>query len=230
MLTVALPFGVEPHPGNPLLFRDDRGGSVRARLRHATADIHERLHLHPEFAGLMAQTLTLPRYAALLGRLYGFHAPLERRLGAAYADTNGNPDGDINPVIRERAHLLRTDLLDLGVSDAAIAALPVCGKLPALYTLEQRAGCLYVIEGAGLGGAAMARRLNYLLGPESLSGRRFFLGWADPDPMPWAGFCRWLEAMAAHADEPEIIVSARRTFEAIEQWLRPGDGTGDDNV
>jgi heme oxygenase len=176
----------------------------------------------------MAQTLTLPRYAALLGRLYGFHAPLERRLGAAFADTNGNLDGGINPFLRENAHLLRTDLLDLGVSDFAIAALPVCGKLPALDTPERLAGCLYVIEGAGLGGTAIACRLNYLLGPESRSGRRFFLGRFDPDPMPWPRFCRWLEAMAAHADEPEIIASARRTFEAMEQWLHSGDGPGND--
>jgi heme oxygenase len=196
---------------------------VRARLRHATAEIHIRLHRHSAFAALMAGVLTMSGYIEMLGRLYGFHAPLERGFNAAFADTNSNLAGDINPVIRERAHLLRADLLYLGVPEAVIGALPVCRTLPSLVTPEQRAGCLYVIEGAGLGGAAMARGLDYLLGSSSRTGRQFLCG-LDPDPMPWGGFCRWIEAVAEHTNAPEIIASARRTFEAMEQWLCTGDG------
>jgi heme oxygenase len=157
LIAVVSPVEVESHPGNPLWFLDDRGGPVRARLRQATADIHERLHRHPGFAALTARVLTVSAYA-------------------------------------------------------------------------ESAGCPYVLEGAGLGGAAMARGLDYLLGPERRSGRRFFLGRNDPDSVPWPGFCRRLEAMADHADTAEIIASARRTFEAMELWLSPRDDPGHDNV
>ena len=199
---------------------DSRCGPMRARLRHATADIHETLHHNPRFAKLMAGLLSRPGYIALLERLYGFHAPLERELRAS---ATGNIHGQIDPVIREKAHLLRLDLRDLGVAEGEIDAVPLCRALPALATPEQRAGCLYVIEGAGLGGAAMANKLDYLLGDTNRAGRQFFIGRSDPDPMPWPHFCRWLELWAPRADGLAIVASARRTFEAMEQWLRTSD-------
>jgi heme oxygenase len=223
-----MPFRVQPHSRNSLWSHDDSGGPMRARLRHATAGSHERLHRHPGFATLTAGALTISGYVELLGRLYGFHAPLERKLRATFANMNTN--GEINPVVRETAHLLRADLLDLAVSEAGIEALPICQTLPSLATPEQRAGCLYVIEGAGLGGAAMARGLDYLLGPSGHTGRQFLRGRRDPDPMAWPDFCRWLEVMSANADTPEIIASARRTFDAMELWLRPRDTPGESNV
>ena len=207
-----------------LLIRHECAGPMRARLRNATNDVHLRLHRLPPFAALVTGELTVSGYAALLGRMYGFHAPLERSLEAVFAAANGAPPYHITPVARANAFLLRTDLLDLGVSEAEADALPQCETLPSLATMEQRAGCLYVIEGARLGGAAMANALDYLLGSERRACRQFLSGQLDPDPMPWPHFCRWLEAMAEHADQSAIIASARHTFEAMEQWLSQDDG------
>ena len=216
--------GVDTDEARPANSPDHRCGPMRARIRHATSDIHESLHRHPGFADLMAGVLTVPGYIALLERLYGFHSPLERGLRAASVGANGDTAGHINPIIREKAHLLRSDLLDLGVSELEIEAIPLCRSLPALATPEERAGCLYVIEGAGLGGAAMAHKLDYLLRGPSRSGRQFFMGRPYPDPMPWPDFCRWLEVWAIHADVSAITLSARRTFEFMDRWLRADDG------
>ena len=153
---------------------------------------------------------------------YGFHSPLERRLSTAFADANGDPAGQINPVIREKAHLLLSDLVDLGVSQSEIDAIPLCGVLSTLATPEERAGCLYVIEGAGLGGIAMARQLDFLPGGHSRGGRQFFMGRPHPDLLPWPDFCRWLEDWSAHANGPAIVLSAKNTFESMAQWLRAG--------
>ena len=50
----------------------ERCGPMRERLRLATRDIHESLHRHPGFADLMAGTLSMSGYIALLERLVRF--------------------------------------------------------------------------------------------------------------------------------------------------------------
>jgi heme oxygenase (biliverdin-IX-beta and delta-forming) len=201
-------------------------GPVRARLRHATADIHENLHQHPAFTRLMAGILTMPEYSALLGRLYGFHWPLEISLRAVSGRQLGEPVGPIDPATRKTALLLHADLLHLGVSQPEIDAIPLCDALPAIASPEEVVGCLYVIEGSGLGGKVMARKLDRLLGAHDRAGRQFLMGQAEADPLHWPLFCRWLEAWAAGRDLVAITRSARRTFESMETWLR----SGDDNV
>jgi signal transduction histidine kinase/heme oxygenase len=191
-------------------------GPMRTRIRRETSEIHARLHELPEFVRLMAGNMTMPAYIALLGRLYGFHLPLELGL-------RDNASGPIDPIVREKSQLLRTDLNCLGVSKSDIDAIPLCVSLPPLTSPEELVGCLYVIEGAGLGGTVMARRLDYLLGDQGTGGRQFLIGRPAPDPLPWPEFCRLLEACAEHADPDVIGGSARRTFESMEQWLRTGD-------
>ena len=195
-------------------------GPAQAALRLATADIHEALHRHPAFSGLMRSDLTFRGYASLLGRLWGFHAPLERSLRtgpdplAAWIDLEA----------REKAYLLRADLGALGMSNAEIDALPVCETLPPMQSPDNVVGCLYVLEGAGLGGAVLARKLDCHLGRDNPAGRRFFVGRPDPDPMPWPAFCRLLEAFAEQGDLAQIACGARRTFHAMALWLNRDDG------
>jgi heme oxygenase len=197
-------------------------GTVRARLRRATADSHERLHRHTGFVRLMTGVLTLPEYAVLLAHLYGFHRPLEARLRAA-AGRIGNPADPVESVIPRKAYLLRTDLLHLGIPEAAIRNIPMCDALPAITSPEQLMGCLYVLEGAGLGGIVMARALDRLLDNHDQTCRLFLMGGPDPDPGRWPKFCRWLEARADGRDIAAIERSARRSFECMERWLRSGD-------
>ena len=192
-----------------------RLGTARAVLQHATLDIHESLHHLPGFVRLSAGTSTLAQYSALLQRLLGFHAPLERALRAGA--------GVVATREREKAHLLRSDLLDLGVSQSRILAIPQCQSLPAVTSRDEIWGCLYVIEGAALGGKVIARKLDTLLGTRSDTGRRFFLGRPEPDPLPWPDFCRLLEWHASRGDLAAITASARRTFESLALWLGQKD-------
>jgi heme oxygenase (biliverdin-IX-beta and delta-forming) len=198
-------------------------GPVRARLRHATADIHESLHRQPVFIRLMAGVLTMPEYSALLGRLYGFHTPLEISLRTVSDGLLGEPVGPIDPTTRETALLLQGDLLHLGVSRPEIDAIPLCDALPAVASPEEIVGCLYVIEGSRLGGKVMAQKLDRLLGDQGRAGRQFLMGQPEPDPMRWPAYCRWLEAWAEQRDLAAIAAGARRTFESMERWLRLGE-------
>jgi heme oxygenase len=192
--------------------------TARAQLRQATADIHETLHQHPGFGRLMSGSLTLAEYFKLLARLYGFYNPLEYALSIAQPRLYS----PIDLKAREKAHLLRADLITIGMSESKIDALPLCRTIPKIWSSDHIMGCLYVVEGAGLGGSVMAGRLNHLLGGGNPAGRQFFLGRIDPDPLPWTKFCQLLEAYSEEGDLAEILVSARRTFRAMARWLNKG--------
>jgi heme oxygenase len=193
-------------------------GVARARLRSETADTHERLHRHPGFSGLLRGSLTKAQYSSLLARLYGFHCPLERSLRAIPA----NMTSGIDLLEREKAHLLHADLVAVGVSGREIDLLPVCKALPEICSPGALIGCLYVIEGAGLGGSILAKKLDFLLGPEVISGRRFFLGRTSPDSLPWGVFCGLLETCASDGNLDHIFDGAHKTFDAFELWLNEG--------
>ena len=60
--------------------------------------------------------------------------------------------------LRARSELIESDLLALGLSRREIAELPRCTDLPRLSCPEDLAGCLYVLEGACLGGQVIAPR------------------------------------------------------------------------
>jgi len=206
--------------GDVLALRVGPPGPAQAALRLATGDIHEALHRHPGFSRLLRNDLSLPDYIALLGRLWGFHAPLARLL-RNWQEILA-PRIDLR--VLDKSHLLSADLAALAMSKTATDALPVCEKLPLFQSADHVVGCLYVLEGAGLGGAVLARKLDHHLGRNSTAGRRFFLGRLDPDPMPWPDFCRFLEAFAEQADIAQIACGARRTFQAMALWLNRDDG------
>jgi heme oxygenase len=209
---------LEPRVGR--LGRDAWTCAARTELRRTTADIHETLHRHRGFAELMQGSLTMPEYSRLLGCLYGFHHPLE----CAFRAMPAGAVGSLDLASREKAHLLRADLIAVGMSEAKINSLPLCPFLPEMRSLGDIVGCLYVVEGAGLGGNVIARRLDYLLGCGGVAGRRFFLGRPDPDPLPWSDFCQWLETCAQAGHLAEIVGSAGRCFEAIAKWLNRSGG------
>jgi len=197
-------------------------GPAQTELRRVTGTIHESLHRHEGFAQLLKGRLTASGYTTLLSRLYGFHYPLERALRAA-------PEGILGGIpsaSREKVHLLRADLKSLGVSEAEIAALPLCRSVPSLHMKEHVFGCLYVVEGAGLGGQVLARKLDRLLGVGHIAGREFFQGRPEPDPLPWPVFCRLLEECAADGEIDEIAGTARRTFASLALWLNAVDDYG----
>lgn len=186
--------------------------TARDALRHATQDIHERLHGHIVFRRLLRQSITHDEYRALLARLYGFHRPLEIAL-SAHADVR--PDLEMGR--RRRAHLLIADLKALGLGHADIAAMPLAAMPPRLDDPGRFLGSLYVREGAMLGGRVLASKLDDLLGP-GRHGRRFFAG-RDHDTALWRGCCAAFEAAAEAGHLKAMTAAARETFEVFESWI-----------
>lgn len=189
---------------------------IHAMLKHGTAAEHEELERKLDF---LLGPIERDRYEALLGRLYGFHAPVEASLAAI---SGGGLPADLAD--RRRAHLLADDLRHLGWDDGAIARLPAAGDLPPLRSTAEALGCLYVLEGSTLGGRIIGDHLARSLGLRPGSGASYFRGRGDATVPMWVGFLRHLEGWGAgRGDGAEIVASARRTFQCLDRWLTEGD-------
>jgi len=122
--------------------------------------------------------------------------------------------------LRTRTALLESDLRSLRLSARQIDDLPRCADLPRLSCLEDLAGCLYVLEGACLGGQVIAPALRERLGVTEDSGASFFTGDGKESGARWRAFVAWLEGRAlAGAATDEIVASARATFLAFARWV-----------
>ena len=189
---------------------------LRARLREATADIHERLHGHPGLGAAASGVMARDDYRQLLIRLWGFHKAFEIALEAAV----GSLRLDIELAARARAPMLEEDLRALGLSAGEIAALPRCDQVFRPRDGAEFFGALYVVEGSTLGGLHIARALSGLFGGAEGEGRRFFLGYGARHGAMWRGFLEQLDAFAGdEADELAAVAGAVRTFADFETWM-----------
>ena len=112
--------------------------------------------------------------------VHGDYGPVEAALAqlAAAGPPLGFP-------LRARAALIESDLLALGASRPELTDLPRCADLPRLSCREDLAGCLYVLEGACLGGQVIAPVLKRRLGLAKGSGASFFAGDAEATAARW---------------------------------------------
>jgi heme oxygenase len=185
---------------------------VRQHLKRATADLHRRLETD---LLLLDPDLSLDRYRRILGYFFGFYAPIEGGVARVASAVPG-----LGLPLRARTGLIESDLLSLGWSCREVAELPRCTELPPLSRPEELAGCLYVLEGACLGGRVIAPALRERLGVAADSGASFFIGAAERTPARWRVFLAWLEGLVqAGAPTAAIVASARATFLAFACWV-----------
>jgi heme oxygenase len=147
-------------------------------------------------------------YVEHLSRLLGFYEPFEAALATAM-------DGGSWPTSPSRSDLLRRDLADLGVGASAVRDLPRCGSLP-LVSDETLPGCLYVYEGASLGGQVISRHLR-----RSLGGTRalaFYHCDAGTRERQWKAFCASLERTRIPSLDA-AAASAVSVFLALGDWM-----------
>ena len=191
-----------------------RGASpLHAKLRHATASLHQELETHLD---LLSPNLSRRGYGRVLEILYGYYLPLEAGLASLAAVTAGPA-----LVLRARAPLLARDLLVTGLAQRDIAQLSRCTALPQLCRREQLAGCLYVLEGACLGGQIVTRALGEKLQLTKDAGLAFFSGEGPRTGARWAAFLAWLDDLASDGAQGEHIVqSACETFQTLAGWVK----------
>jgi heme oxygenase len=199
---------------------------ILKRLKLATSARHTALE---DQLPLMRSDLSCEEYRQFVGRFFGFYAPLETLLMAS----NHWQLLGFDYAARQKTPRLVQDLLALGGSAVELAAIPRCTNLPALTTPEQLLGCLYVIEGATLGGRIITRQLQTQLGLNPESGGAFFEGYGGQTGPHWKAFCTMLTNNADQNDgysadcsanenrQGAIVAGANHTFETLTHWLFP---------
>ena len=197
------------------------GDSERERLVHAPLHLRlrrETVHQHETLERrlhLLEPGLSLQRYRLVLQSFHGFYAPVEDELSRLVATP-----ASLGFPLRRRADLLARDLLTLGLSHFDIAGLPRCADLPRLCRTEHLAGCLYVLEGACLGGQIIAKALRGRLPLTNDHGLAFFVGDGSGTGARWRLVLRWLEdLMRRGAVGDEIVAAARETFCSLDSWV-----------
>jgi heme oxygenase len=90
---------------------------------------------------------------------------------------------------------------------------------------EDLAGCLYVLEGACLGGQILSPLLHRRLGLGKDSGAAFFAGDEERTLPRWTVVVAWLDGLPRTGASTEKIVSAAKsTFDAFARWAAVARG------
>ena len=188
--------------------------SILSRLKAATRAEHDAIEATLDFLG---PELDRHAYQQRLARLFTFYQPLEPLLATAADWAHWGIDFDAR---RKTAHLA-ADLQWLG--HGAVASLPRCAALPPLPGPAAAFGCMYVLEGATLGGRIIARHLAGTLGFGADSGASYFSAYGDRGGSMWKAFQAAMTSFAEQSAECDAIAaSAVATFDALRLWCGTG--------
>ena len=195
--------------------------SILARLRLETRGEYDAVE---RVLDLIGTSLTREGYRQRLEQLYGFYAALEAALQSRCAPTDGcqgEPTlpfatrSALLPRLTKTAHL-RQDLHHLGVMSKDV---PLCRELPPLETQAEVLGCLYVLEGATLGGRMITQHVRATLGITPATGGSFFDGYGDDTGRMWQAMRQLLVKAATDTQtENTIVANAIATFACLRCW------------
>ena len=191
--------------------------SVLSRLRLETRSEHEAVERVLNVMG----ALTHNTYRKRLVQFYGFYSPLEAALQTRCAKQSNSCSLENSrlPMLLPRLHkslLLRQDLSHLGITAADLAQ---CRALPPIRTPTEVLGCLYVLEGATLGGRMITEHIQATLGITPTTGGSFFDGYAGQTGRMWNAMRQTLLSAAVDAQaENTMVASAVATFAAMRNW------------
>ncbi len=178
---------------------------------------------HDDFTGwankILDGTANHDEYKNVLKRFYGFYQPLENKI-SSLEDWATN---DFNLKNRDKSAFLLEDMKYLNISDQEIAALEVCeqSQLPDISNMAQALGCMYVLEGATLGGQIVSKKLNEIFGFEQGKGSSFFNSYGTNVRPMWKEFGDFINNYSEKNkdDDNEIVNSSDQTYHKFNNWL-----------
>ena len=195
--------------------RTDVRPLILDKLKQSTCIHHDRASNNID---ILRVHLSIGEYRDILGKLWGFYKPLE----ALIANGIEWPLSMLKFERRKKIPLLEHDLYVLG---GAPSSLPICAKLPELADFSQVLGCLYVLEGATLGGQVISRHIKKRLGLDQTTGCSYFCSYGAETANMWNTFCHILTTHASSSEiENQILQAAHSTFVTFNAWLEEGTG------
>lgn len=204
--------------------------TILGRLRIETRDAHKELE---RVLDLMGIALTRDIYCYRLEQYYRFYGPLEAILRIRCAMPS-EPVSDASSQIASLVPRLHKTLLlqqDLDQLQFGTTGLPLCHDLPSLETPAEVLGCLYVLEGATLGGRMIAQHIETTLGITPTTGGSFFEGYAGDTGKMWNAMRHILTTCAVDVETENVIVAnAIATFSCLRRWCDPEKVTATDSA
>ena len=183
--------------------------TVLQQLRLATAVQHKALEAR---LPLTHSRLDLDTYKRIIEAYYGFHVPLQQSMERFLAPQTIDP-------ARQKIPSLIKDLRALGLSETQIHALPLCTDLPAIDSIAQLLGVMYVMEGATLGGQVLRRIIAERLAIDADSGGEFLDVYGRDTGRLWKAFLMQLAEFDAPLHNAAVVGAACATFECFQTWL-----------
>lgn len=166
---------------------------------------------------LMSDSLTPDAYRRILARFYGYYRPLEQSI---FAVREGKAEWCILEG-RRKTSLLEQDLQWLGI--ASPDSLPICEQIPQISSAESVYGCLYVVEGATLGGQHISRHVQQVLNISNDAGGRFFHCYGQRTGDMWQTFRGTLDSFASTPEaQDQVVTAALETFSTLRKWFVKG--------
>ncbi len=203
--------------------------SILSRLRLETRSEHDAVE---QLLDLIGDSLTREGYRDRLKQFYGFYGPIEQALRTRCGSGDQGPGESAGVawslaarqalLLRlNKSALLQQDLHHLGVRTGT---LPLCRELPALETQTEVLGCLYVLEGATLGGRLITQHVRTTFDITPATGGSFFEGYGDATGRMWQAMRHLLVSSAP--DTPTgnaIVANAIVTFACLRRWCEPDE-------
>ena len=179
--------------------------SLLTELKSSTRSEHDSIE---RSLNLLDPEMSLEKYQDILKRFFGFYASVEPELGRY-------------PAVMGEDHLktpvLKRDLLYFRVDPDSVKKLPT--ESFTVKNIEEAIGMLYVLEGSSLGAQVLSRHFERELKVSPGKGLDFFSGHGAETMPRWLRFKEKLETLGSELDHSRIIVSAKKTFNLLENWL-----------
>lgn len=186
---------------------------LRSTIRTRTRLLHERVEARTLCEGWLDDRRL---YALLLSRLLTLHMQLESHAYRFRAELH-----EFDLAGRSRRSHIEADLDAMDAAERVVAQrVPGLSLASAGYVL----GGLYVVEGATLGGAIVAKRVAQRLGLTSGQGCAYFSSYGADTGRRWSEFCAVLDRWGGDPDA--VAEGAVGVFGCYDRWVlaRPDDG------
>lgn len=179
------------------------------RIKDATREIHQELE--STVVRKLKSIASHKDYAQLLGKFYGFHHPIEKKLDQ-FLDHTLVP----RYTERRRSTLILKDLAAIGQNGFVI---DTATTLPRIDSQASALGVFYVLEGSTQGGTMIANLLSRHAGIPNAA-LHFFNAYDEEEKQMWGSFKEKLDAYPVGVDASyEMIKSAKQTFECFHSWM-----------
>jgi heme oxygenase len=186
--------------------------SAIAALRAATWPSHQRLEKRLD---VKTRFSSIGAYRAHLEKMWGFCAAVETRLGIdIFAGALTDYDA------RRKLPLLTQDLMALGADSGSVVLLEQCNAVPACPDAASAFGCMYVLEGATLGGRMLLPLVESRLKLSAACGATFLASYGESVTSMWRSFGAALDGWCSVPEREACAArTAVATFDALDAWL-----------